>query len=922
MAKGVAPSSGAGKRLFLIDGMPIVYRAFFVFLNNPRLTSTGYNSSSAFGYTTSLLQIIEAEQPTHIAVVFDHPGPNRRTEEYPDYKAQREKAPEGLTDALPAVRKLTDAMGITMLSTAGVEADDVIGTLARRAEGEGYETFIVTLDKDFAQLVTDRTFLYRIGRMASDPPIVYDLPGVRERWGVASAEQVIDLIGLAGDSVDNIPGVPGVGEKTAQKLIAQFGSVEELVANTDSLKGKQKENIESYAQQAILSKRLATIDLDVEIDVDFDSLAFAGLDPDRVIPVFRELEFNSVITRLWGGSATAAGAPEGADLDAGDGDGGALRELDRGAVDYRLVGPEDQAEVVAQLAGAARLGWWAQDSGTTAHSAELIGLAVSDEAGRGWYLPADGDPWRLTAAVAPLLEAAPTVHCGYDLKRTLTLLRWHGLLPWPADRVPRGFDARAAHQLVDSDGRHDLGALAERYLGYRLTSAETERADSGDGTLPLEPEVLPCERADVALQLCAGLERQLEGIEAADVWRDIEMPLMPLLVEMEMAGVAVNVHTLTSYAGQLEKEIASHEADLHRLAGREFNLNSPKQLGEVLFDELKISAKPKKTRTGQYMTNEQELTRHLGAHPIVEKILEYRVVQKLKSTYVDALPGAVHPATGRIHTTFNPLVAATGRLNSENPNLQNIPIRTERGREIRRAFVAGGDDLRLITADYSQIELRIIASVTGDEGLIEDFAAEVDIHAATAAKVFDVPVAEVTEGQRSRAKMVNFGLAYGMSSFGLSQRLNIPRAEAKEIIERYFAKYPSIEQYMTDTVDFARANGYVKTLRGRRRYLRDINSRNHTARAAAERIAINAPIQGSAADMIKLAMLDIAVLLRERQLESRMILQVHDELVFEAPTAEVDEVVALAESAMRQAMPLRVPVVVETAVGADWLEAH
>ena len=921
MAKGVAPSSGASKRLFLVDGMPMVYRAFFVFLNNPRLTSTGYNSSAAFGYTTSLLQIIEAEQPTHIAVVFDYPGPNRRTEEYPDYKAQREKAPEGLTDSLPAVRKLTDAMGITMLSAVGVEADDVIGTLARRAEDEGYETFIVTLDKDFAQLVTDHTFLYRIGRMANDPPIVYDLPGVRERWGVAQPEQVIDLIGLAGDSVDNIPGVPGVGEKTAQKLIAQFGSVEGLLANSESLKGKQKENIEFYAQQAILSKRLATIDLDVEIEVDFNSLTFAGLDPDCVIPVFRELEFNSVITRLWSGSAVAMGTQDGAGGEDTDGTGSSLQALDRDAVSYQLVAPDRQADLVARLASAERLGWLAQDDGATAHSADLIGLALSDEAGRGWYLPSGGDPQRLTTAVAPLLQAADIIHCGYDLKRTLTLLRWHGLPPWPANRIPRGFDARAAHQLVDSDGRHDLGALAERYLSYRL-SPEQGETDSDDDALALEPAMRLCEWADVALQLCASLERQLERIESADVWRDIEMPLMPLLIEMEIAGVAVNVDTFTSYAGDLKKEIDAYEVDLYRLAGREFNLNSPKQLGEVLFDELEIAAKPKKTRTGQYMTNEQELTRYLGVHPIVEKILEYRVVQKLKSTYVDALHSAVHPVTGRIHTTFNPLVAATGRLNSENPNLQNIPIRTERGREIRRAFVAGGKQLCLITADYSQIELRIIASVTGDEGLIKDFTAEVDIHAATAAKVFEVPLAEVTDGQRSRAKMVNFGLVYGMSSFGLAQRLHIPRAEAEEIIDRYFAKYPSIEQYMTDTVDFARANGYVKTLRGRRRYLRDINSRNHTTRAAAERVAINAPIQGSAADMIKLAMLDIGVLLRKRKLQSRMILQVHDELVFEVPEGEVEELVALAESAMRDAMPLQVPVVVQTAVGADWLEAH
>ena len=920
---------GRAKRLYLIDGMPLVYRAYFVFLNNPLITANGFNSSAVFGYTTSLLQILTDEQPTHIAVVFDAPGPTWRTEEYADYKGTRAKAPEGVRDSLPHVHRMTEAMGIPIISHPGVEADDVIGTIARRAEGAGFDTYMVTLDKDFAQLVSEHTFLYRLPRMGGDPPLIYDVAGVRERFGVARPEQVIDLIGLAGDSVDNIPGIPGVGEKTAQKLIDRFDSVEELVAATDQLKGKQRAKIETFAEQALLSKRLATIDREVELEVDPDDLATPRLAPERVIPVFQEFEFNALIKRIFGdAAAVAAATPGAAGADAGE----FLSLADR-EHDYLLV--EDQAaraELCAGLLECTSVGMFVVAGPGDAKTCPLAGVALSGREGSAAYLPL---PQERAAAAAVLAELAPLwehdgiAKAGHDLKRWVTALRWHGV------RVAgRLLDTRLAHQLVESDGAHDLALLCEHYLGYQLLTLD-EVADDllkrgdfsaaalADGGLP--PDKLATwagERADLTAALLDALQGEIDRFEERELWDRIEVPLMPLLVEMEHTGVGVRVDALREYSLELEKEIVAHEIELYRLAGGPFNLNSPKQLGELLFERLKISDKPKRTRTGQYMTTEQELTRLADRHAVIPEILEYRSVQKLKSTYVDTLPGAVMPQTGRIHTTFNQLVAATGRLNSEGPNLQNIPIRSDRGREIRRAFVAPEGQV-LLAADYSQIELRIMAAITDDPGLVEAFAGDVDIHAATSARVFGVPLGEVTADMRRRAKMINFGLMYGMSAFGLAQRLNIARAEARAIIERYFEQFPNIKQYMGDTVAGAREHGYVETLRGRRRYLRDINSRNHAARAASERIAINAPIQGSAADMIKIAMLDIDRELRASRLAARMILQVHDELVFEVPHGELEQVRDLVVRGMRDALPLgRVPVVVEVGTGRDWLEAH
>ena len=927
----MAPRAGRDKRLYLIDGMPLVYRAYFVFLNRPLITANGFNSSPVYGYTTSLLQILNDEQPTHLAVVFDTPGPTWRDREYADYKGTRAKAPEDISASLPHVRRVTEAMGLSVIAHDGVEADDVIGTLATRAEAAGFDTYMVTLDKDFAQLVSDHVFLYRVPRMAGDPPQVYDVAAVRERFGVERPEQVIDLIGLAGDSVDNIPGVPGVGEKTAQKLLAQFGSVEGLVAGTDRLKGKQREKIETHAEQALLSKRLATIDRDLDLGVDLDRLAVAALDPQRVIPLFQEFEFSTLIERVFGdGEAAAAAAPTSGGTEGAD----RLRTLDDVAHDYHLVeGATARAGLLEELLQQEAVSLFAVCGTGDPKRVPLAGVAFRWKEGAAAYLPL---PDERAAAAAALRELArfwehPDItKIGHDLKRWVTALRWHGI-------TLRGrlLDTRLAHQLVESDGAHDLSLLAEHYLDYAplvpgeaavallKSAALTAEELAAAGLPPAELATYAGERADVTAQLLQALLDAIDRYGERDLWEQIEVPLMPLLVAMEHTGVAVRVPALREYSLELEKEIAAHEADLYRLADGPFNLNSPKQLGELLFDRFKIADKPKRTRTGQYVTTEQELTRFADRHPIIPAMLEYRVVQKLKSTYVDALPDSVVAETGRIHTTFNQLVAATGRLNSENPNLQNIPIRTDKGREIRRAFVAPAPDQVLLAADYSQIELRIMAAITEDPGLVEAFADDVDIHAATSAKVFGVPLPEVTAEMRRRAKMINFGLMYGMSAFGLAQRLNIARAEAREIIDRYFGQFPKIQQYMDDTVLFARDNGYVQTLRGRRRYLRDIGSRNHATRAAAERVAINAPIQGSAADMIKIAMLDIDRELRERGLATRMILQVHDELVFEVPRAELQPVTDLVTRAMRDALDLgRVPVVVEVGVGADWLEAH
>ncbi len=907
---------GDGGRLFLIDGMPIVYQAYFVFLSNPRLTSRGVNTSAAFGYTNSLVKIIEEERPTHMAVVFDGAGRNRRHDEYGEYKAQREKAPEEMLASLDDVRAITAALRIPEITWPDAEADDVIGTIAGQAEAAGFRTVLVTPDKDLAQLVTDRTTLYRLSRTPGSPPSIYGPAEVRERWGIARVPQVVDMLALVGDSVDNIPGVPGVGDKTAQKLLAQFGTVEELVARTGDLKGRQRQRIEQYGEQALLSKRLATIDVDIPVQVDLDRFARRDPDPDATIAIFDRLEFRVLKERLFGDAGAEAPAARG------------LATIDDTEHDYRIAAtaPERRA-LAAALLGQESVAIALQSTATDPKRAAIAGVAFCAAPHAATWAPFPvGDDAGCRQALddlRPVFESEAVAKVGHYLKHAMSVLAWH-------DTALRGAvrDTHVMHSLIDQEGRHQLDQLAERYLGYSPIPLASLVGGDGKDQLPLlqvDPQRLAdyaAEAADVALRLQAALAAELADAEYEGVCNEIESPLIGVLVDMERAGVTVDVDVLREYADQLGAEIVGLERSIYEAAGGEFNLNSPKQLGEILFDRLQIDPNPKKTRTGQYMTNEQQLSRYADRHPVIPMLLDYRIVQKLKSTYVDTLPAAVEPRTGRIHTTFNQLAAATGRLNSEGPNLQNIPIRTAKGREIRRAFVPRGPDYLLLSADYSQIELRILASIAGEESMLEDLSTDVDIHAATASRVYGVPLDQVTLEMRSKSKMVNYGIAYGMSSFGLAQRLRIARREAAEIIERYFTQYPKIRGYMDEAIAFAHATEYVQTLKGRRRFLRDINSRNRTARAAAERIAINAPVQGTAADMIKIAMIDIARELARRSLRTQMILQVHDELVFDLHRDERDEVVPLVRGLMRDALPLAAPIEVEIGVGKDWLSAH
>ena len=904
------------RRLFLIDGMPIVYQAYFVFLSNPRLTSRGVNTSAAFGYTNSLVKIIEEEQPTHMAVVFDAPGRNRRHDEYGEYKAQREKAPEEMLDSLDDVHAITAALRIPEISWPGAEADDVIATIAAQAEAAGFHTWLVTPDKDLAQLVTDRTTLYRVSRTPGSPASIFGPAQVRERWGVADVSQVVDVLALVGDSVDNIPGVPGIGDKTAQKLLAQFGTVEELIGRSGDLKGKQRERIEQYAEQALLSKRLATIDVDLPVEVDLDSFARRDPDPDATIAIFDRLEFRLLKERLFGDAGDDSPAARG------------MATIDDTEHDYRVAATAaERLALAAELLAGEAVAIDLQSTTADPKRARIAGVAFAAAPHAATYVPfptVDEAGYRQALDdLRPVFESEAVTKVGHYLKHAMGVLAWHGVGLAGTVR-----DTHVTHSLIDQEGRHRLEQLAERYLDYSPIPLSALVGEDGKDQLPLleaDPQRLAdyaAERADVALRLQAALAAELADAEYEGVCHDIESPLIGVLVEMEHTGVTVDVDVLHEYADQLGAEIAALEQGIYEAAEGEFNLNSPKQLGEILFDRLQIDPNPKKTRTGQYMTNEQQLSRYADRHPMIPMLLDYRIVQKLKSTYVDTLPAAVFERTGRIHTTFNQLVAATGRLNSEGPNLQNIPIRTDKGREIRRAFVPRGPDYLLLSADYSQIELRILASIAGEESMLEDLSSDVDIHAATASRVYGVPLDQVTLEMRSKSKMVNYGIAYGMSSFGLAQRLRIARKEAGEIIERYFTQYPKIRGYMDEAIAFAHAAEYVQTLKGRRRFLRDINSRNRTARAAAERIAINAPIQGTAADMIKIAMIDIARELQRRRLRTQMILQVHDELVFDLHRDEREEVVPLVHDLMRDALPLAAPIEVEIGVGSDWLSAH
>ena len=938
------------KRLFLLDGMALVYRAHFAFIARPILTSKGINTSALYGFTQTLLEILTKEQPTHIAVAFDTEAPTPRHTIYPEYKAQRQAMPEDLSAALPHVRRMIEAMNIPVLICDGYEADDIIGTLARRAEREGFQTFMVTPDKDFGQLVDENTLLFRPGRQGDDVEIL-DAEKIKTRWNIQRTEQVVDVLALMGDSSDNVPGVPGIGEKTAMKLIGEFGTVENLLASTDKLKGKLKESLEKNRDIALLSKKLVTIDCDAPCPADLELLKLRPPNEDAVKNLLVEFEFNSIGRRLFGedfkagrgfraksepagkSAATSEDAAEEIIATAQKEDAivpetpaitGNLKSIADIPHDYKIIStPEARAKLIQKLSGAKSFCFKIAATGEDAKESRIEGIAFSIAARAVFFVSLPND----TERAAKILHEFESVFTnekiekiGHDLKLDSSLLAWRGI-------SVRGklFDTMVAHSLTEPDQRHRLDYLSEVFLGYTLSksseNAAQEQLSLGESASEKTAE-RAMEAADIALQLREKLEPLLKQKKQERVFYEIESPLIPVLVDMERAGIRVDSKALADFAAQLLTEMNELEKAICAGAGKEFNVNSPRQLGEVLFDVLKICENPKKTRTGQYATDEQTLLALAPEHEVVRKLLDYRAAAKLKSTYADALPTAIWPATGRIHTTYNQVATATGRLNSVNPNLQNIPIRSERGQEIRKAFVPRDENYRLLSADYSQIELRIIAALSREAGLLEAFRTGADVHTATAAKVYGVAPGDVTPAMRSKAKMVNYGIAYGISAFGLAQRLNIPRREGAEIIEQYFKQFSGIRKYMDGTIAFARKNGFAETVAGRRRYIRDINSSNATVRAAAERNAINAPIQGTAADMIKVAMITIHAELERRNLKTKMLLQVHDELVFDLFKPEESEVRALVEQKMKTAIALDVPIEVEIGAGENWLEAH
>jgi DNA polymerase-1 len=922
--------SPMSKKLFLLDGMALVYRAHFALMSRPIFTSKGVNTSALYGFTQTLLDILNNQKPTHIAVAFDTDAPTQRHKEFADYKAERQAMPEDLAAAMPHVRRMIEAFNIEMLECDGCEADDIIGTYVKVAEKEGFTSYMVTQDKDFGQLVTDQTFLYKPSRMG-DAVEVLGVDGILNRWGIQRTEQVIDILGLMGDSSDNIPGVAGIGEKTASKLISQYGTIENVLARAGELKGKLKETLETNREMALLSKRLATIQCDVPVTVDLEKLAMRKWNDEAIKALFVEFEFNTIGKRLYGeefkagrgfqsSKPVAAAGTEQPDFEFKEPviDRASLKTLKDVPHEYQIANStEKRRSLFEALSNAKSFSIAIECSHPDPKQACLTGLAFAVSAHSASFVPLqEGGREAILKELASILANEKTEKAGHNLKQIMSVLRWHGL-------TVRGrlFDTLLAHSLIEPDMRHSLDYISEAYLGYSPITQKTEA----------QPELLldtsakdwqsAAEHADLALQLRAKLEPLLKEKCQERVFYEIESELISSLVDMEFEGIRVDASALAEFAEQLSREMGDCEKQIHRLAGAEFNLNSPKQLGEILFEKLRLSDKAKKTKTGQYATSEQIL-QELSEHEIVKRILDYRGASKLKSTYADALPSTIWSKTSRVHTTFNQAVTTTGRLQSVDPNLQNIPIRTEMGKEIRKAFVPRDKDHLILSADYSQIELRVIASLSNEESMIDAFRKGLDIHTATSAKVFGVMPELVTSEMRRKAKMVNYGISYGISAFGLAQRLGIPRREAAQIIDSYFAQYPGIRRFMTDTIEFCREHGYVETITGRRRYIRDIRSSNATVRGAAERNAINAPIQGTAADMIKIAMARIHRELLERNLKTRMLLQVHDELVFDLYKPEDAEVRKLIEHHMKTAIPLTVPIEVEMGTGLNWLEAH
>lgn len=936
------------KKLFLLDGMALIYRAHFALSKNPRFTSTGINTSAVMGFANTLMEVLKKEKPSHIAVVFDTEAPTERHTDFEAYKAHRQAMPEDLSAALPYVFRLIEGFNIPVITKDGFEADDIIGTLAKEGEKQGFQVYCMTPDKDFAQLVSENIFIYKPARMGNEMEIL-GVAEVLAKWEIENVLQVIDILGLWGDAVDNIPGIPGIGEKTAKSLIKQYGSMENIIANSHELKGKQRENVENFAEQGLISKKLATIILDVPVEFNPDTLILEEPSRELLEPLFAELEFRTIGKRVFG-EGFSVNEAKGAGSQQIDLFGNAVEQpvakttafvappslfeesapsktLENTPHDYRLVDTAAlRKSLIEHLQQQESICMDTETTGTDANLAELVGLSFSTKEGEGYYIPLSAN----IEEVQPILEEFRAVleneniaKIGQNIKYDILILKWYGI-----SVKGKLFDTMLAHYLIDPDTRHNMDVLSENYLGYTPVSITKLIGPKGKNQgnmrdVPVEQVVdYAAEDADVTLQLANVFRPMLKELNAEELARDVENPLVYVLADIEKEGVKIDIETLINYSKELETDIRKFEQNVYDKCGVTFNLASPKQLGEVLFDKLQLDPKAKKTKTGQYQTGEDVLLALAHKSDIVQDILDFRQLQKLKSTYVDALPLLVNPKTGRVHTSYNQAVAATGRLSSNNPNLQNIPIRSDRGREVRKAFIPRDENHVLLSADYSQIELRIIADISKEENMLDAFNKGIDIHTATAARVYGIAIEEVTSNQRRNAKAVNFGIIYGQSAFGLSQNLGIPRKEAAEIIEQYFTQYPGIKRYMSDTMNFARENGFVETILGRRRYLRDINSANQTVRGFAERNAINAPIQGSAADMIKVAMINIHKDIHDQGLQSKMTMQVHDELVFDVLKTEVEAMKKIISHRMKTAIKTTVPIEVEIGEGLNWLEAH
>lgn len=946
------------KKLFLLDAFALIFRAYYALIRSPRITSKGRNTNAQFGFTTTLLDLLNKEKPTHLAVVFDTSAPTERHTDFEAYKANRQETPEDISSAVPDIKRIIKGFNLPVMFSDGYEADDVIGGLAHEAAAMGYTVYMVTPDKDYGQLVKDNVFIYKPAYQGGNVEILGPKE-VCEKWNIKRVDQVIDILGLMGDAVDNIPGIAGVGEKTAAKLLAEYDTLENVLANADSIKGALGEKVRNGKEMAILSKKLATIITDVPVSFHEEDFRVKDIDKDALREVFNELEFKTLGKRILGEEAGATNTASIAATETNpaftDLFGNPIAQkipvatvntqeqpteeielpvtadlnIENTPHQYHLVNDDKSiADLVSKLSEQKEIAFDTETTNIDANLADIIGMSFSWEKGTAYYvsIPDDKDEAvRILNLFKPVFDKTDVLWVGQNIKYDLLMLKWYGI-----SLKGEMFDTMLAHYVIEPEGKHGMDVLSAKYLGYQPVSIETLIGKKGknQGSMrdaPLEQvKEYAAEDADITFQLKQTFNPMLDKQEVRKVFAEVENPLVPVLVDMEYEGVGIDVNFLKEYSKELEREIKIAEDSVYKQAGIVFNLASPKQLGEVLFEKMRLDDKAKKTKTGQYATGEDILTKLRNKHQIVDDILVFRELSKLKSTYVDALPTMINPRTGRVHTSFNQAIAVTGRLSSVDPNLQNIPIRTDRGREIRKAFTSRGDGWTLISADYSQIELRIVAAISGDENMIKAFVEHKDIHTATAAKVYGVEESAVTGDMRRAAKAVNFGIIYGQSAFGLAESLGISRTEAKTIIDNYFTEFSSIKKYMDSTINYAREHGYVETLMGRKRYLRDITSANQTVRGYAERNAINSPIQGTAAEMIKLAMVRVHKSLDQSKYKTRMILQVHDELVFDVPDEEIDEVRQLIKEGMEGAMqlPHGVPVVAESGTGKNWLAAH